>query len=210
LRTASGDKYRHALLIPANLCNGLHSTENCVNYDWLTVLALFDTRLTTEDGYGSSALSGFPRLLFAPFGGPDHVRTSAAPATRFHAPSGFWCAQINGRRHYLDHDPAVAQRKLKKLLQDLNRGDADRRQWLDAPLSDLADEFLDDVKARKSPVTYRGYQEMLQLAMTHLGAGLTVGSIRKLHLTRLDQALHGNYSPTTIFKAAHALQRVFN
>ncbi len=22
----------------------------------------------------------------------------------FHAPSGFWCAQVAGKRHYLDHD----------------------------------------------------------------------------------------------------------
>jgi len=27
----------------------------------------------------------------------------------FHAPSGFWCAQIDGKRHYLDRDPATAQ-----------------------------------------------------------------------------------------------------
>lgn len=128
----------------------------------------------------------------------------------FHAPSGFWCAQIAGKRHYLDRDPDTAQRKLKKLLQDQKRGDAGLQAWLDALFSDLADEFLDDVKARRSAATYSSYQEMLELAQTHLGTNLHVGNLRKLHLTKLEQALTGNYSPTTIFKCLHAVQRVFS
>jgi integrase len=138
---------------------------------------------------------------------------SARPSPRkcwFHSASGLWCAQINGRRHYLDRDPAVAQRKLKKLLQDQRRGDAGHQQWLDAPFVDLADEFLDDVKACKKPATYRTYQAMLSLALGHLGTGLTVGGVRKLHLTKLKQALAGDYSPTTVFKALHAVQRVLS
>ncbi len=128
----------------------------------------------------------------------------------FHAPSGFWCAQIAGKRHYLDRDPQAAQRKLKKLLQDRRRGDAGQKEWLDSPFSDLADEFLDDVKARRKPATYRGYQEMLELAQQHMGAALRVGGVRKIHLTKIEQALHGGYSPTTVFKCLHAVQRVFS
>jgi integrase/recombinase XerC len=127
----------------------------------------------------------------------------------FHAPSGFWCAQIDGKRHYLDRDPDAAQRKLKKLLQDKQRGDAGLREWLDAPFSDLADIFLDDVKARKAPATYRSYREMLELAQQHMGLGLRVGNVRKMHLTKIEQALHGGYSSTTILKCLHAVQRVF-
>ncbi len=137
---------------------------------------------------------------------------SARPQQRkpwFHAPSGFWCAQIDGKRHYLDRDPEAAQRKLKKLLQDRQRSDAGLREWLDAPFSDLADVFLDDVKARKAPATYRSYREMLELAQQHMGMGLRVSNVRKLHLTRIEQALHGGYSPTTIFKCLHSVQRVF-
>src|SRR5262245_26368292 len=92
----------------------------------------------------------------------------------YRAPSGFWCAQIDGKRHYLDRDRGAAERKLKKLLQDKRRGDAGQKEWLDAPFADLADEFLDDVKARKKPATYRSYQEMLELTRQHLGAGLRV------------------------------------
>jgi integrase len=137
---------------------------------------------------------------------------SARPQQRkpwFHAPSGFWCAQIAGRRHYLDRDPAVAQRKLNKLLQEQKRGDAPHREWLDAYLTDLADHFLDDVKARKHPTTYRSYREMLALAWKHLGTGLRVGEVRKFHLTKLEQALRG-YSPTTVFKAIQATQRLLS
>jgi hypothetical protein len=48
----------------------------------------------------------------------------------FHASSAFWCAQINGKRHYLDRDPAIAEKKLNKLLQDLKRGDDPDRNRL--------------------------------------------------------------------------------
>src|SRR5262249_49820647 len=92
----------------------------------------------------------------------EGLTMSARPPQRkpwFHAPSGFWCAQIAGKRHYLDRDPVVAQRKLKKLLDDLRRGGGARREWLDLPLPDLADEFLEGVKARKAPATYLSYQQ---------------------------------------------------
>jgi integrase len=138
---------------------------------------------------------------------------SARPKQRkpwFHAPSGFWCAQIAGKRHYLDRDPTVAQRKLNKLLQEQRRGDAAHREWLDAFFADLADEFLDDVKARKKPATYRSYHEMLTLGQKHLGTHLKVGELRKLHLTKLEGALTADYSPTTVFKALQAVQRVLN
>jgi hypothetical protein len=128
----------------------------------------------------------------------------------FHSSSGFWCAQISGKRHYLDRDPGVALRKLKMLLQEIKRRDGFRREWLDAYFSDLADEFLDDVKARKKPATYRGYHEMLELAQKHLGTHLRVSELGKLHLTKLEGALTSGYSPTTVFKAPHAVQRVFS
>src|SRR5262245_31397329 len=113
------------------------------------------------------ARSGFPGILF-----PEGLTMSARTPQRkpwLHAPSGFWCAQIAGKRHYLDRDPGAAQRKLKKLLQEQRRGDAGQQEWLDAPFSDLADEFLDDVQARRAEATYRSYREMLELAQQHLG-----------------------------------------
>jgi integrase len=51
---------------------------------------------------------------------------------------------------------------------------------------------------------------MLELALTHLGTGLVVGSVCKHHLNKLKQALTGAYSPTTVFKALHAVQRVYS
>jgi hypothetical protein len=86
-----------------------------------------------------------------------------------HGPSGIWCARMDGKRHYLDRDPAAAEKKLKQLLQDRRRGNTALRKWLEAPISDLADAFLSDVKARKAQATYRSYQSMLELALTHLG-----------------------------------------
>src|SRR4051812_10778173 len=105
---------------------------------------------------------GFPGIPCVP---PEGLTMSARPTPRkpwFHAPSGFWCAQVDRKRHYLDRDPATAQRKLKKLLQEQRRGGAAHREWLDAPFPDLADEFLEDVRARRAQATYRSYREMLE------------------------------------------------
>jgi integrase len=127
----------------------------------------------------------------------------------FHAPSGFWCAQVAGKRHYLDRDPDKAQRKLNKLLADRQRRRAGQPDWLDAPLVQLADTFLDDVKNRKCAGTYADYRNLLERARTYLGDDLTVGEVRKFHLAKLEQAMHGRYSPTTVYKTLHAVQRVF-
>jgi integrase len=51
---------------------------------------------------------------------------------------------------------------------------------------------------------------MLELAQQHMGAGLRVGGVRRMHLTKIEQALHGGYSPTTVFKCLHSVQRVFS
>jgi integrase len=129
----------------------------------------------------------------------------------FHAPSGFWCAQIAGKRHYLDRDPVAAKRKLNRLLAEQRSGTAGTRDWLDAAFSDLADAFLDDVKARRAAATYGNYHDMLEMAMTQLAPALAVATVRKHHLAQIEQALRKeNYSTTTIFKVLHSVQRVFS
>jgi hypothetical protein len=57
----------------------------------------------------------------------------------FHRASGFWCAQIKGKRIYLDRDGLRARRKLQKLLAEAHRDGTVPTQWLAAPFSDLAD-----------------------------------------------------------------------
>jgi hypothetical protein len=78
------------------------------------------------------------------------------------------------------------------------------------PPPGLADEFLDDAKARKEPRTYGGFKEMLTLAQKRLGTHLRVGEFKKFHLAKPEGALARACSPTTALKALHAVQRVFN
>jgi adenosylmethionine-8-amino-7-oxononanoate aminotransferase len=66
-----------------------------------------------------------------------------------HGTSGWWCATISGRRKKLDKDYKVACRKLKSLRRKAQHAQPANRDWLDASFSELADEFLNDVKARK-------------------------------------------------------------
>src|SRR5262245_9382900 len=94
------------------------------------------TRLETVGGYGAPSPVGLSWDTCCPLEG---LNMSARPSPRkpwLHAPSGFWCAQIAGKRHYLDRDPGIAQRKLLKLLQEQKRGDAAQRHWLDGFFAD--------------------------------------------------------------------------
>lgn len=128
----------------------------------------------------------------------------------FHTASGFWCVSRGGKRVYLDRDRAKAQRALNKLLADERQPDASVLAWLEQPFTLLADEFLEDVQARRSPQTYDDYHWSLERARLGMADGLLVGDVRKLHLAKIEQVLtkRGD-SSTTIFKVLHAVQRVF-
>jgi integrase len=63
--------------------------------------------------------------------------------------------------------------------------------------------------SRKSEGTYTDYQDLLERARTYLGDDLTVGEVRKFHPAKLEQGMHDGYSPTSVYKTIHAVQRVF-
>ncbi len=94
-----------------------------------------------------------------------------------HEASGFWCKKVAGKLHYLDHDYKVAKRKLRRILDDVARGESPSADWLEAPFSSLADEFLTDIKACQAAGTYRNYREQLLRAMKIFGATLPVGDL---------------------------------
>ena len=128
-----------------------------------------------------------------------------------HGPSGFWCATVNGSREYLDRDEKVAGRKLKSLRRKAKHPQPANRDWLDATFSELADEFLDDVKARKPALTYRSFRYKTLRALRILGTTLRVGEMRKFHLSKLEQALvKEEYSPTTARDTIAMVQQVLN
>ena len=125
--------------------------------------------------------------------------------------TGWWCATISGKRVYLDKDQKVACRKLKSLRRKAKHPQPANRDWLDAPFSELADEFLDDVKARKPAATYRNFRYCTLRALRVLGTTLRVGEMRKFHLAKLEQVLvKEEYSPTTIRDTIAMAQQVLN
>lgn len=125
-----------------------------------------------------------------------------------HEASGFWCKKVAGELHYLDRDFTAAKRKLKKLHQDLARGDANR-DWLDALFTVLVDEYLDDIKARREGETYVGYRYRLLRALKILKPTLRVGEMRRIHLAKVEQALAPKCSPTTVRDTIACVQGVF-
>ncbi len=127
-----------------------------------------------------------------------------------HQASGFWCKKVQGKLHYLDRDYAIAKRKLTKLLREQQAGKTANSDWLDRPLAQLCDEFLDDIQARKSENTYTGYQNRLTRALKSLESQPRVGELSKFHLSKIERALTGDYSPTTIRDTLATLQGVFN
>ena len=73
-----------------------------------------------------------------------------------HEASGFWCTSVNRKRVYLDKDYQAACRKLRELRAEQKRQEQAGQQWSEMLFADLVDEFLDDIKARKKPITHEG------------------------------------------------------
>lgn len=128
-----------------------------------------------------------------------------------HEKSGYWCSTLSGKRVYLDKDYQAARRKLKQLRADIKRAQQGATlEWLDAPIGELADEFLDDIQARKKPATHTGYRYRLLCALRIIGAGTRVADIGKLHLAKIERRMTGKYSPTTIKDTIATLQTAFS
>ena len=128
-----------------------------------------------------------------------------------HGASGWWCATIGGRRKKLDKDFVAACRKLKALRVQAKKGLIGNRDWWDAPFSQLADEYLDDVRARKKPATYRSFRYGILRALKIVGTTVRVAELRKFHLTKIDQQMRkDSYSPTTIKDTITTVQGVLN
>jgi integrase len=110
----------------------------------------------------------------------------------------------------LDRDYRVAKKKLAAILRDRERSKAAGENWLDARFCDLCNEFLDDIQARRGDDTFSGYRYRLLRALRTIGTTVRVGEVRRLHLTKIEQALTGNVSPTTIRDTIAAVQTVFH
>ncbi|MEM6484383.1 MAG: site-specific integrase [Pseudomonadota bacterium] len=131
-----------------------------------------------------------------------------------HEASGIWCTSDHGKRIYLDRDYRVACTKLREFDADRKRkrqleAQGASEDWLDRPLAALAEEFLNDIKARKKPNTYEGYRYRLLRALTIVGPDLKIGEVGKIHLAKIEQKMTGNYSPTTIKDTIATLQFAF-
>lgn len=133
------------------------------------------------------------------------------PAMRpwLHNPSGFWCATVEGRRVYLDHDYKVACAKLRERLAEAKRRDAGADEWLDRSFAELADKFLDHVHQTRKPATYAAYRARLDRALRILGTNLRTGEVRKRHLADVEAAVPKTLSPTTVRDTLATVQAVF-
>ena len=128
-----------------------------------------------------------------------------------HGASGWWCATIGGKRKKLDKDFVAACRKLKALRVQAKKGLIGNRDWWDAPFSQLADEYLDDIKARKKPATYRSFRYGILRALKVVGTTVRVAELRKFHLAKIEQHMRkDSYSPTTIKDTITTVQGVLN
>jgi integrase len=126
-----------------------------------------------------------------------------------HKASGFWCKKINGKVEYLSRDYSTAKRRLRQMIDAAKRGQSLTREWLEAPFSDLADEYLNDVKARRAAGTYENYRLQLLRAIRIMGRDLLVREIRRLHLAKIEQGMTGNYSAACVRDTLAAVQQVF-
>ncbi len=126
-----------------------------------------------------------------------------------HARSGYYCTYSEGKRVYLDRDYRVACRKLRDLKARQKRAEQPTSDWLEAPFAELADEFLDDLKARKKPSSYTSYRYRLRQALEVLGTELRVIEVRKHHLAQVERRYAPTHSPSTVKDTIAAVQTVF-
>jgi integrase len=128
-----------------------------------------------------------------------------------HGASGWWCATVSGKRKKLDKDFVAACRKLKAIHVDAKKGVPINRQWWDAPFSELADEYLDDIQDHKKPATYKSFRYGILRALKIIGTTVRVCELRKNHLRTIHKQLHKEgYSPTTIKDTITTVQGVLN
>lgn len=128
-----------------------------------------------------------------------------------HAKSGYWCSTVAGKRVYLDKDYKVACRKLREALAEQKRADQGvASDWLDVPIGNLADEFLDHIQASRKATTHANYRYCLLRALRIVGPKTRVADLGKLHLAKIEQKLTGKYSPSTVRDTIQTLQTVFS
>ncbi|QEG36203.1 tyrosine-type recombinase/integrase [Bythopirellula goksoeyrii] len=127
-----------------------------------------------------------------------------------HESSGYWCSSVERKRVYLDKDYKTACRKLRQLRSERKKAEQGASsEWLTAPISDLADEFLDDILARRKPSTHTNYCYQLLRALSIIGPSTPVVEIGKLHLAKIEQKMVGRYSPSTIRDTIAVVQTVY-
>lgn len=145
------------------------------------------------------------------FGGSDMPRKRLTKPW-LHEASGFWCTSIDRKRVYLDKDYPTACKKLRELRADQARQQSNQSSldWSEAPFADLADQYLDNLRARKSLNTYQTCRHRLLRALRIVGTDLNVCDVSKLHLARIEEELASKLSPTTIRDTIGAVQAVFN
>lgn len=125
-----------------------------------------------------------------------------------HQASGYWCKKVSGKVHYLDKDYRVAKRQLAALWREERKRASGA--FFDGTFVELCDEYLEDIKARKSSETYRGYKYRLLRALKNLPSNLRVCEFRRFHMTKVEQALTDNVSSTSIRDTLATIQFVFN
>lgn len=137
------------------------------------------------------------------------IRISEKPW--LHGASGWWCATVNGKRKKLDKDPVAARRKLNSIRALAKNGLVGNRDWWDAPFSELADVYLDFIKAKKKPATYDNFRYAILRSLKIIGTGVRVCQLRWEHLEKIDIALHAEgFSPTTIKNTITTIQGVLS
>lgn len=127
-----------------------------------------------------------------------------------HEASGFWCMSQNRKRIYLDKDYKVACRKMREVRATEKLESQGVTEWFDSPFAALADEFLEDIKARKSESTHQAYRYRLLRALRILGTDLRVAEVKKLHLAKIEGAFKNDLSPTTVKDTIATVQTVFS
>ena len=89
----------------------------------------------------------------------------------------------------------TAKQKLAGLLSERDEESFLNRDWTKTRFIVFAIEYLADVKARRTPATFRKYRELICRALKIRGTSILVGDLRRIYLSNFEHKMAGITAP---------------
>lgn len=130
---------------------------------------------------------------------------------KLHKSTGQWYETINGKRVYLGTDHSKARKRLADLRSDEKRQEQDPHDcWLDRPIVDLVDEFLDHKQKQCKPGTYANYARNLKRVLEIIKPELLVGDVKRINASQVSKTITGTMGQNSVRDTLETFKGLFS